>query len=344
MKMRKFAGVSLCLALLAGIVPGSAGAQAKKPVKIAAIVQNLGTQSYNDDVVTGLKAAEKELGTQSVIIEIASVADVANSIRTVIGQGAQLVVIPSPDYKDGMLEVSGEYPDVKFIYAESNVAPSKNILTMRYRENEASFVVGALGALLSKSGRIGAVLAIPSDVQNKYIAGYTAGARAVNPSIEVQSAWTNSYGDVAKGLEVAKIMYSKGCDFVGTYAGACNLGVFKAAAEAGAGKYAFGAATGQFDKGPDKILASVVKPIDKALVVMIKDYLDGKFDGSVPLSLGLKEAGVGVRFTPNAELRKVIPASVQATIDDIIAKVNSGAIKVPANDAELKAFTYKYRK
>ena len=63
-------------------------------------------------------------------------------------------------------------------------------------------------------------------------------------------------------------MYSQGCDYVGCYAGACNLGVFQAAEEAGDGKYCFGAANGQFDKSYEKILASVVKPIDEAIVSM----------------------------------------------------------------------------
>jgi basic membrane protein A len=332
--------VALCLT--GAWAAGSSDARTTGPVKVGVVVQNLGTQSYNDDLVAGMRVAEKELGIQSIIIETASIADVANSIRTMIGQGASLVIVPSADMKDAMLETASENPGIKYIFAESLAGNNPSIMSMAYREHEAAFLAGALGALLTKSGKIGAVLAIPSDVQNRYLAGYSAGARAINPAVEVQSAFTNSYADVGKGKEVAKVMYTRGADFVGTYAGACNLGVFQAAAEAGEGRYSFGAATGQFDRMYDKIVASVVKPIDQAIVILIKDFLEGRFDTSKPFSLGLKEAGVGLRFTPNTELLKIIPAQAMATIEDLTAKVNAGTIKVPANETELASFTYRY--
>ncbi len=315
-------------------------------IKVGLIANVFGTASFNDDVLAGVKQAETELGVGAVSMEVPEVADTANAIRTLIAQGVNFMVIPSSEYKDGMMEVAEESPEVKFLYlAEALTDTPANVMTTGYKENEAAFLAGALGGLMTKTNKIGAVMAVGESIQYRYQFGYMSGAKAVNPNVEVQTAFTNSYADVNKGQEVAKLMYAKGCDYVGTYAGACNLGVFNAAKEAGPDAYVFGAANGQFDKMPEKILASVVKPVNKAIYGIIKEYKEeGKFDTSAPRLMGLKEAGVTLLFTDNAELLKLVPADKMDIIKDLEEKVKSGEIVVPQTEEEYKAFTYSYAK
>ena len=254
-------------------------------------------------------------------------------------------MVPSSEYKDGMLEVAAENPDVKFLYLAEAIDGVDNIMSVAYRENEAAFLGGALAGMMTKTNNVGAVMAVGETLQYRYQFGFSAGVKAVNPDCEIQSAFTNSYTDVGQGSEVAKIMYNKGADFIGTYAGACNLGVFNAAKDAGDGKYCLGAANGQFDKMPDKIVASVVKPADQAILSIIKGYMEtGEFDTSKPMSLGLKEGGVKLLFTNNDELLKTVPEDVMSAIEDLTAKVESGEIKVPADESEFNSFTYSYTK
>lgn len=318
---------------------------AKSDLTVGMIANAFGTQSYNDDVLAGLKLAEAELGIKGIPLEVPSVSDAANSLRTLIGQGANFIMVPSSEYKDGMLEVAADNPDVKFLYLAEAIEGGGNIMSIAYRENEAAFLGGALAGMMTKTNNVGAVLAVGETLQYRYQFGFSSGVKAVNPSCEIQSAFTNSYTDVGQGSEVAKIMYNKGADVIGTYAGACNLGVFNAAKSAGDGKYCLGAANGQFDKMPDKIFASVVKPADQAILSILKTYKEtGEFDTSKPMSLGLKEGGVKLLFTDNDELLKMIPDDVKKAIEDLAAKVESGEIIVPSNEAEYKEFTYTYTK
>lgn len=312
-------------------------------VKIGLIAETFGTQSFNDDVLAGLNLAQEKLGVTAMPLEVAEVADVANSLRTLIGQGCEMLIVPSASFRDGMEEVAAEYTDLKFLYLAEVIDGGANIMSIEYKENQASFLAGALAGLMTKSNKIGAVIATAEPLQLRYQYGFQAGAKAVNPECEVQVATTNSYQDVGKGKEVANVMYSKGADFVGTFSGACNLGVFEAAKEAGEGKYAFGAANGQFDKMPDKIMASVIKPVDKAVFSIIEDFLAGSFDTNEPKSLGLKEGGVDLLFTNNEELLKIIPADVKAAVDDLKAKIISGEIVVPAVEEEFNSFTYSHK-
>lgn len=307
---------------------------------VGMICEGLGTQSFNDDVMQGLETAEKELGIQKDYIEIGEVSDTANSLRTLIGQGCTFMVVPSSNYRDAMVEVAEEYPDVKFLYLAAAEEGYDNIMSVEYKENEAAFLAGALAASLSKSGKIGTVLAVQEPLQLRYQYGYMAGAYTVDPSCEVTAVFTNSYSDTNLGKEMATSLYQQGADYVSCYAGACNLGVFAAADEAGDGNFCLGAATGQFDKNPNKIVASVVKPVNDAIVSVLKAYVeDGTFQGGSVSVWGLKEEGVGLRYTNmNDDLLASIPQEVLDKVEELRGQVSDGTIQVPGTAEEFEAF------
>lgn len=92
----------------------------------------------------------------------------------------------------------------------------------------------------------------------------------------------------------------------------------------------------------DKIVASVVKPIDEAIVALLRDGLEnGKFDTSIS-SLGLKEGGVKLLFTDNQELLSMVGDENMAIIDDLKEKIVSGELIVPATEEEWNSFDYTY--
>lgn len=315
----------------------------KSDIVTGMIAYTFGTQSYSDDVLAGLVKAEEQLGIPHYELEIADVTETANGFRTLIQQGCNFVIASTSEYCDGMLEVAKEYPDVYFLYlAEYLPDAPDNVISFEYRENEASFIVGVIGGMLTQNNKIGAVLAMAEPLQLRYQYGYTAGAKAVNPDCEVMISFTNSYADTNIGYEHANAMYTQGCDFVGCYAGACNLGVFQAAEEAGEGNYCFGAANGQFEQSPDKILASLVKPIDEAIVALLGDaQQSGAFNTDIS-SLGLKEEGVKVLFTENETLLGLLSEEDKAVIDDLTAKIINGDIAVPGTEEEYSTFDYVY--
>lgn len=364
MKMKKLISVCLSLAMAVALTAcggaktetadgGSAAAQNEAAGEAAApseivtgmIAYTFGTQSFSDDILMGLQQAQDELGIPHHELELADVTETATGLRTLIQQGCNFLVVSTAEYCDGMLEVAAEYPDINFLYlAEFLPDAPQNVISFECLENEAAFLLGALGGMMTKNNKIGTVLAMSEPLQLRYQFGYTAGAKAVNPDCDVMVTFTNSYSDTNIGYEHANAMYSQGCDYVGCFAGACNLGVFKAGEEAGEGKYCFGAANGQFDKSPDKILASLVKPINETIVTILKEgQATGSFKnvGSV---LGLKEKGVMLKFTDNEALLSMVPEEVKATLDDLTEKIISGELKVPATESEFNEFSYTYTK
>lgn len=322
---------------------GSGGGEEKtaaSDIKIGFLTNSMGTKSFNDDIWEGLENVQKDLGISAEYIEVPEITDAANSLRTLIAQGDNLLVIGSAEFHDAMMEVAAEYPDCKFMYLADEETSADNVMSTIYRENEAAFLGGALAATLSESGKIGTVLAVQEPVQTRYQYGYMAGAWTVDPDCEVSVMFTNSYTDTNLGQESAKALYQKGADYVSCFAGACNLGVFNAAKEAGEGKYCLGAGTGQFDSMPDKIVASVVKPIDVALYDMVKEYAEtGEFAGGTCQSLGLKEGGVDLIWTnENEELLNSVPQEAKDKIEELRQQIIDGEIQVPQNEEDYNAY------
>lgn len=344
--MKKTIMVVMIALAAVGLFAGGAGEKSvastgPEPIVVGMVAEGLGTQSFNDDVKDGLDAIGREFQVRTIAIELANVTDIANSLRTLIMQGANIIIVPSASYADGMLEIAAESPNVKFFYPSDILIGYDNIMSFDYAEHEGAYLMGMLAGMLTKTNNVGAVLAVRGDiVQERYQYGFTAGVKTVNPACQVQIAYTNSYTDINKGNEVAVAMYSKGADIVGTYAGACNLGVFNAARSAGKDKYCFGAAKGQFEQLPEKIIASLVKPIDIALLNVVGDYIrDGIFVTDKAMKLGLANQGVVQRFTPlNDSLLAMVTPQMHARLDQATEQISRGELVVPYSQATYDAF------
>jgi basic membrane protein A and related proteins len=83
------------------------------------------------------------------------------------------------------------------------------------------------------------------------------------------------------------------------------------------------------------VLTSMVKRVDLAVWQAVADLAAGRFTNG-DTRLGLKEGGVTM-----AEVRIDFPnkSEVLQQVDTLRARIIAGELKVPANQAELDAFT-----
>ncbi len=99
-----------------------------------------------------------------------------------------------------------------------------------FAENQGSFLVGAIAAQASKTGNVGFIGGVNVPLIQKFEAGYTAGAKAVNPAIKVQVKYLteapdfSGFGDPAKGKVTAQGMFDAGADVVYHAAGGSGCG------------------------------------------------------------------------------------------------------------------------
>ncbi|HXS81161.1 MAG TPA: BMP family ABC transporter substrate-binding protein, partial [Methylomirabilota bacterium] len=202
------------------------------------------------------------------------------------------------------------------------------LVALKFREEEGSFLVGALAALLSKTGKIGFVGGMEIPLIKKFQAGYVAGARAANPNVQVLIKYAGTTGaafkDPTKGKELALAEYHGGADIIFHASGSTGLGVFEAGRELK--KLAIGVDSDQYDEAPGVVLTSMVKRVDTAVFDTIKEVKDGQWRSGVR-DFGLAENGV--TWVYDDRNKALIPDAVKAKVDSLEKLIVAGTIHVP---------------
>ena len=186
--------------------------------------------------------------------------------------------------------------------------------------------------LANEDNVIGVILGKDLPELRKGVVGFTAGAKFVNPDVEVLDAVVGEFNDPGKGKEVALSMYNKGADFIQTIAGASGFGVFAAAKEAD--RYAFGVGTNQNSEDPDHIVASSARSVDMMVYNEVKNIVEDTWKPGLKMS-GIAEGALNCDIEySNVEL----PENIKTAFEDIKAKMASGEITPPVTAEELNSW------
>lgn len=308
-----------------------------KPLRAAMVtdVAGLTDRSFNATSWKGMQRAEKELGVEIKAVESRAVADYETNLTLLARQGYDVVFAVGFALYDPLSKVAVQFPKTKFAIIDTDAPKLPNCKGIVFREQEGCFITGALAAMVSKTGKLGFVGGLDIPLIKRFEVGYRAGAYSVNPKIEVIAGYAGSWEDPTKGKELALSQYERGADIVFTASGKTGLGVIEAARTKGNGYYAIGTDADQDYLAPGRVLTSMMKGLDTALYDVVRDVKEGKFKADNQ-SFGLKENGVGL--TPMKYTRDKLPVDALKRIDALKQQIISGAIKVPVDEAGLKAF------
>lgn len=303
-------------------------------VGIVLSIGGLGDKSFNDAAFRGLEMAKRDLGIEFNYVEPQSPAEDEQFLRQYAEAGYDLVFAVGFLMKDACEKVAREFPDVKFALIDEVITELPNVASLTFKEHEGSFLVGAIAAMVSKSGTIGFIGGMDVPLIRKFQAGYEQGVRYVNPDAKVIALYTtsaNPFNDPVKGTENTLTLLAQGADVVYHAAGATGVGVFEACKEYNEKLeedkkvWAIGVDSNQDGIVPGTILTSMMKYVDIAVFNTVKDTKEGKFAGKI-YSFGVAEGGVG---TTDFEFSKDrIPADALTKLKEIEEKIKSGDIKV----------------
>jgi basic membrane protein A len=147
-------------------------------------------------------------------------------------------------------------------------------------QQEGSYLLGALGAMMSKTNVIGFVGGMKYPNLINILEGYKQGAKEINPNIRILSTYLNDWDNPIKGKEAAIALINDGdADFLLHVADTSGLGVIEAAKEKKI--FAFGAVSDQNKLAPNTVLTSFVLDVEKAFDQSIKMIQKGNFSGQV---------------------------------------------------------------
>lgn len=303
-------------------------------VKIGLVfdVGGRGDKSFNDAAYNGLERAKNELGIDFEIFDPGDGSDRESALRKLAAKPEiKLIFGVGFIFTDDIDKVAKDFPDKKFACIDYSISDTakipSNVLAVEFKEDEGSFLVGAIAGLKTKTNKIGFIGGVESPLIRKFEMGYSQGAKYVNPAIEVFTSYISvtpeGFKNPGKSQEIALSQFNKGADIIYHASGLSGLGLFEAARETK--KYAIGVDLDQWDEAPGFVLTSMKKEITEAVFGTIKLFIEGNFKGGVKV-FGITDNGVSYVYDENN--KGLIGDDVNIKILEIKEKLKSGEIKV----------------
>jgi len=298
-------------------------------------VGKIDDKSFNQSAWEGVKSAESNLGAKVQYIETTDSKDYDKNIATFADEGYDVIVTVGFALGEASNAAAAQYPDVDFIGVDQFVEwpfdddasnDLANFAGLNFPEDNAGFLVGALAAMMSETGKIGSVCgtdAVPPVW--RFGEGYKAGAAYIDPAVEVFVVYHNDVGfdktftDPEWGAATANSMIDQGADAIFGAGGKTGNGAVAAAAQRGV--YAIGVDTDQYYVLPEaapRMLSSAMKLITPGVFELIKLSKEG----NLPSGNYFGDAG----YAPFHDLENEVPAEVKAKMEEIAAGLLDGSI------------------
>jgi basic membrane protein A len=230
-------------------------------------------------------------------------------------------------------EVASRFPQRNFAIIDA-VVDEPNVASVTFREQEGSFLAGAAAAMVTKTKTIAFVGGIDIPLLRKFEAGYAAGARQIDPAVRVLVKYVGSFDDPAAGNEIAGVLLDQRADVIYVAAGKSGLGAIEQIKDR-SGAYVIGVDVDQDALAPGKILTSMVKHVDVAVLTLSRKAATGNAP-SGHIELGLEDGAIGLtdfRYTREA----LSPARFRE-LGALRAAVIARKIVPPATREQLAAF------
>ena len=331
--MRTFPGACLRkrrLAVLLGMVmPALWLSSALAEFRVGLVLDRGGKddKSFNASAYEGATAAKKKLGITLKYVEASDDNAFEPLLRAFAQKDFDLIIGIGFAQKEAIKKVAAQFPEKHFAIVDAQV-DAPNVRSLLFEEHEGAYIIGAIAALTSQTGKVGFVGGMDVPLIRRFEMGYEAGARKVNPRIAITANYvgvtSEAWNNPPKGKELAMVQYDGGVDVIFAAAGASGFGVFDAAEEKK--KLAIGCDSNQDWTKPGLILTSMLKRVDLAVYATIEEARDGKF------AAGAKRFGLadkGVDYSVDQYNEKILAESVRKQADGLKAEIIAGKIVVP---------------
>ena len=300
------------------------------PLRVTMIYPSdcIGDSGYCDSFHIGVRTAEAELGIS--LTEVAGMESDAAATEMQLREAAQnsdLVLAAGYQMGAPLANVAPDFPDTKFAIFDG-VLNVPNVASVNYKANEGSFLVGAIAALKSESGKTGYIGGADVPLLHEFEAGYIAGVHAVNPdagvTVEYISEDETGFGMPDRAKEIALAQYESGIDVIYVAAGGSGNGVLEAAREQQ--KFIIWVDSNGNYLEPGIVLTSMVKELSASVIKVITETADGTFIGGARY-VGLEDGGVS--YAVDEHNQSLFTDQILNRVEALKAQIVAGEIVVP---------------
>lgn len=321
--------------------------QSESAHRIIYLVPELGDLSFADQGWAGCRATAEKHNWKAEVVEMGrDISNYENALLDVANSGKYDIVVcmSNSGLSDLCIRYAPDYPTIKFFcFDMSSTAklPSgiDNMFGIAYKQNEGSFLVGALAGKLTKSNKVGVYVFNDIPIGNDFLAGYVAGVRHANPKAKLSIAYGEGTFDPAPLQEISSAMFDSGVDVIFGIDGQGFPGLAREATARGGfknGIYTIGVnndtytiykATKNADIA-DVIITSMLKNVDESIINALDRYAAGTLKFGVVEAYGIAEKGTGM--ADNEYYRQNTPPDVQNYMNQLQSDIVSGAVKIPS--------------
>ncbi|HZB64451.1 MAG TPA: BMP family protein [Nitrososphaeraceae archaeon] len=276
------------------------------------------------------RAIENKYGYHIDFKENVAIPDIESTLIEYAKDGYELIIAHGYEWGKPAIKVGKNYPDTKFIVF-TGLVNATNVVSIFPMQHEGAYLLGALAAMMSKTGIIGFVGGEKYPNLINIFEGYKQGAKDINPNAKVLATYLDEWDSPAKGKEAALSHINSGADFLLQVADTSGSGVIEAAKEKKI--FAFGSVSDQYKLAPNTVLTSFVLDEEKAFDQAIKMIQNSNFTGKIfkPGLEPYKEApGDGIIYiAPFYGLENKVPEDVKTKFNTLKEDVINKKIVIP---------------
>lgn len=329
MKFRKTSSlfsVMMALILALALSACSGGADVKnqqgaeeegqnQPLKVALLLDgNIKDGGWNQLPYEGLMRAVAELGIEGSYTELIPHNEIVAVMRDYANKGYNLIIANGYPFADALLQVSEEYPDIKFIGTNvPNAGP--NLATARIQYGINGHLAALLLAEMTKTKKVGYVCAVESPQMNSEIGNLQLKLQELDPQIVLKGVYTGDWSDVNKAKQAATSLADEGFDIIINNIDGATAAVAQMAKERGI--HVVGWAGDEAKLDPETILTSLVIRNDIVVYSAIEKVLAGEYTPGKSIQLGLDSGALGFGEFGKAVSQETI-AKLRAETDKIL--------------------------
>ncbi len=238
----------------------------------------------------------------------------------------------------------GEWEDIKFILydcaSSMDVGEATNIYGIAFAQNEGSFLAGVYSALMTKTGKIGAVINLDMPITNDFGTGWLNGYKYAVKELGLDVGMMYTYmGEltVQGDYESVNVLIDNGCDIIYNVGASVSMGALQAADEKGGtdkGIFVIGTDYDQYEyfvnvgevQGYETMVTSMLKNIEACCALLFEDFNGAKAIAPGAEVYGIAKGGTGLVM--NDHYKEFTPQDVQDKVAEISDKVAKGEIEV----------------
>ena len=223
-------------------------------------------------------------------IEMAPEAEAAKLLGK-LARKNDIVFATSFGYMDGMAKAAEKHPDTVFMHATGYKGNDTNFDNYGCMSYQARYLTGIAAGMMTKTNKIGVVGSYPIPEIVRNINALTLGAQSVNPNIEVNVIWINSWFDPPKDMDAAKALLDGGNDILYTTTDSPSVVVVAQKAWKRDGKevWSMGNDAPMGLNGPDRYITGMMFHWSGVYKQLVDEVAAGTWKPNRRLNLGLKQ-------------------------------------------------------